>query len=537
MIRLFSNTAFQLLKNSSRLPAKSSFTKFYHQQQLFSFSTYKSLNWDQYFPYTSILDGTSFQKALPALKNMPKEELLSFQKVWNDYITHKDPTLLSEKDAANISMVVWKMGSLAQSARNAAESEAYYLEALDITKKSKANNVNTVIMIQNNLGWLYYNMDQLDKSLICLEDVCNMIEEIPDFVDFDCVRVRNLYFTSKVLRAQGKQDQAIELLNKMITAIDNDPYAPPTYMTTSAFNDLGKIYQGKEDMEKALGVWEEGIRYSTQIYGEDADGLQDLYRSIGEACLMQEKDVQVVENMKRCIELSKKYDKVNFHDFYTLAFAQFQTKDHEGFLQNAQTFIDLTGSGLELDRKASIYQMMYITHYMHNNIMLAEKSFGSYITIINALCGQNSLEVVEAYMERVELLSGQETTKSYYRTALTEAINVSKNCEKLKPTVRINLLLRAGESYANDEEWGQALEYLEKVQKLSPEKYLAQEGDQLEYVYLLTAKTYCFLGRFQEGLVYAEKAKALCEASGDPHNRMADLNESIKHIHESIKNA
>jgi tetratricopeptide (TPR) repeat protein len=536
MIRLFSKTAFQLVKNSSRLPPKSpSLTKFY--PQFFSFSTYKAINWEQNFPYKSIVNETTFQKALPALKNASKEQLLKFQKIFNDYAAHKDPSLLSEVDAKNLAMVVWKMGSLAQSARNAEESEAYYLEALDITKKSKAHNPNTVIMIQNNLGWLYYNMDQLDKSLICLEDVCNMIEEIPDFVDFDSVRVRNLYFTSKVLTRQGKQDQAIELLNKMITAIDNDPHAPPTYMTTSAFNDLGQIYHEKEDIEQALGVWEEGIRYSQQIYGEDPDGLQDLYRSIADTYLTQENDAMVVEYMKKCIEISKKYDKVNFNDFYTLAFAQFQQKDHEGFLQSAQTFIDLTGSGLELERKSSLYQMMCITHYMHNNITLAEKSFSSLVTIASTLYGGDSLEVVELYMERVELLSGQETTKSYYRAALAQAIHVSKNCENLHPTRRINLLLRAGESFANDEEWSQALEYLEKLHKLSPEKYLAEEVDQLEYVYLLTAKTYCFLGRFQEGLVYAEKAKALCEASGDPNNRMADLDESIKHIHDSMKNA
>jgi len=134
--------------------------------------------------------------------------------------------LLSEKEAKDLSLVIFEMGSLAQNARNESEAEAYYLEALDIIKKSKANNPNTMIMIQNNLGRLYDILDKHDKSLICLEGVRNMIEEIPNFIDFDCVRVRNLFFTSTVLLKQGKLDQEAELLNKTITAIDNDPNAP-----------------------------------------------------------------------------------------------------------------------------------------------------------------------------------------------------------------------------------------------------------------------------------------------------------------------
>ncbi len=134
------------------------------------------------------------------------------------------------------------------------------------------------------------------------------------------------------------------------------------------------------------------------------------------------------------------------------------------------------------------------------------------------------------------LAEQEETTKSHYRTALEEAIKVGENCEGLHPKRMINLLLRAGESYANDEEWEQALKYFKNVVKLSPEKFLAEEGDQLELVYIFTGRAYCALGELKEGLTYLEKAKALCEASGDPHKRLAEFDESIKNICESIKN-
>jgi len=528
MIKLFSSSSFKLLRNYS---GASSLVNFQYKY----FSTHKAFNWDQHFPYTSILNEKSFDKIAPSLKNFSPENLLEFQKVLNQYISGRDATLLSKVDANNLAMVIWKMGSMAQTAKNPSEAEAYYLEALEITKKTQEESLSTVIMIQNNLGWLYQNMGELEKALICLENVASLIEETKDFVDFDSVKVRNLYFTAKVLQGQGKQDEAIEMLNKMLRTAENDEHPPAPYMVTTAYKDIGDIHLEREEVEKALEEYERGIKFTKDFYGDDAVGLEDLYRAAGEAYLMQENDTKVVEYMKKCIEISEKHDKMNFLDLYTLAFAQFQMKDHDGFLHNAQRFIDITGSGTQLERKASLYQMMCIVHYMRNNVSLAEKCFGSLITILKALYGEQSLEVADAYLERVDLLGEQEVTKSSYRIALQDAINAAMTNETLHPSRLLNLFLRAGESFANDEEWSQALTCLEEIQKLSPEKYFAEDGDKLEYVNLITAKTYCYLGRYEEGLVYAEKAKALCEASGDPHNRMNDLNESIRHIHESIK--
>jgi len=441
MIKLFSSSAFKFFINSSKF-SNYSFLKF----QLCSFSTQSTPN----SPYISKLNESSFQQIASNLEKVPEEKLRLLENIFKQYIANRDPTVLSDVDARNLAIAIWRMGSLAQKEQNYSEAEAYYLEALDILRKHKGKSPEVIIRIQNNLGGLYYEMNQFEKALICLKNVASLLEAAQNVHGFDSIKVQNLHLTSQVLLGQGKEDEAIEPLNKIISLVkENHHAAPHAHMMATIFDSLGLIYRRKEDFEKAAEIWEEGIKVMKELYSEDVDGLQDLYRSVAEVYMQQEDDLKEAESLKKCIEISEKHSKVDVNDYCMLSLAQFHSGEYKEFFENARKYLENSESNLDLEKKGFVLKKMFVVHCMQNEMDLAEKCFESLITILQEVYGENSAEIAEAHLERVE--------------------------------------------------------------------------------------AYCAVGRYEEGLRYTDKIKALYEASNASSDKIEQLDEYINELRELIK--
>lgn len=197
--------------------------------------------------------------------------------------------VLKGKDHLDYASALVNLANLLRMMNHFQESETLFLQAKALFEKKNATKLIQYVSLCNNLGLLYQDMGQYEKS-IPLHNIClDVLENDPEQEIIYGITLNNLV---EPYKQTGEREKAIQVLKKAIGIFFRN-IDHVSVLFAAAMNNLGIIYYEDKEYGKAkqcfetsmniskekLGTESESYRYSLKNYDKAMKKISERYPS------------------------------------------------------------------------------------------------------------------------------------------------------------------------------------------------------------------------------------------------------------------
>lgn len=193
------------------------------------------------------------------------------------------------------------LGETAVLKENLEQAMNYYQEELKLAEQILVLNDPIIKTINQNIAFVYGKMgkqNEREQTLLKAGD-CEGYNVINNYVQ--------MFYTAFETMQQGEHEYAIKLYKDFLKAIDPQKNAFDTYKF-KAYANLATCYHNLGDLDTAITFYELAKPEVDKLEGKELDQMSLFYLNYGIALFKKYRDWEVIEVMRRYIDIKSRPD-------------------------------------------------------------------------------------------------------------------------------------------------------------------------------------------------------------------------------------
>lgn len=348
------------------------------------------------------------------------------------------------------------------------DAEIIYKRAIVMAEKLYGNNHVNTALAYNNIGMLYYNLDDYPQALTCFGKALTIRTTLLGAKHPDVATCYNNM--GGIYRKQGYYTEALGCFDKALEIFEQNP---STYGLNIAetYNNKGVVYRYMSHFKEALDCHLKALPIREEILGEGHPDTAISYSNIGTTYRYLGKYDKALEYCQKALDvdlashgLNNPYTAVEYHNIGSIYRLQ---ENYEEALKYYNTALAIEKKVLgeeHPDTATECNNIGLLYADMHNNAK-AQEYYEKAMEIYKLVLAENHPSIATLY-NNMGVVYYEQGDYSKALDCFDKSLAIKKKRYVKNHVLIANTYHYIGKLYFSQKQYGKALEYLEQAYQI-----------------------------------------------------------------------
>ena len=463
-----------------------------------------------------MIDENIIHEALEFTKNLPREDGVYYQRLFDKYTSVKELSYLLEEENRSLVDLFNYMGNASHDQNNYSDALRYFLQVSDMVDRGLVKMNIDFAFNDMGIASTYFRMNEFDKADEFLSKATRSSPDIPDdetlqllLIDASCLRAR-------IALARGHKEQAKGEFEAIKSLIKRLPYENQPAFVRTAYINVGNIHLSQNETQLAIDNFKEGLVKVVEYNGEEGQETEELYLRLAQT-------LTSVGTYRQALEYAQKgyiVDKKLHGDQGSIALdCLIEVRNALFSLGEYKKCIDKCKELIKLLEGVPIYERRYLlsTYFMMVGVSLVqkepkkvEKYYKLAMKKLHESFEENILERANACIENADFLKEYSFPEHMgeVKKLYTEAVEIYAKLDHLE--LELSAMKKSAQIDAEMGNYDEAIKYLEFGLGRVPDS-----GDfprELEHFHSSLCTIYDVKGENELAVTHLKKTIEICKA-------------------------